>query len=104
MKFHQLQEGLLCRDVIWLVMIKASGALIWMAADVLNVKFSEMPSMQLLGDQPFTLGLIFASVGFGCFLGPIVFNYFTPPRYSPLLLLLPPVMACPVKAFHPSNC
>ena len=70
----------MCRDVIWLVMIKASGALIWMAADVLNVKFSEMQSMQLLGDQPFTLGLIFASVGFGCFLGPIVFNYFTPPR------------------------
>ena len=47
--------------------------------------------MQTLGDGPQTLGLVFASVGVGCFFGPIAFNYFTPPRSTPLALSPVPI-------------
>lgn len=69
-----------CRQVGVLCLVKFSGALVWGAADVLQVKYSEMPSMQTLGDSSQTLGFVFAAVGVGCFFGPILFNYFTPPR------------------------
>jgi len=69
-----------CRQVGVLCIIKNSGALVWGAADILQVQYSEMPSMQTLGDESQTLGFVFAAVGVGCFFGPIVFNYFTPPR------------------------
>lgn len=73
--------GLLCcRQVAILCFIKFSGALVWGAADILQVKYSEMSMMQSWGDGPQTLGLVFASVGVGCFFGPILFNWFTPPR------------------------
>ncbi len=39
-----------------------------------------MPSMQRWGDSSVTLGLIFATVGFGCFVGPISMNAIVPPR------------------------
>ena len=52
-----------------LTLLKASGSLVWAAADVLNVRFSELPEMQGLGDSAFTLGLFFASVGAACFVG-----------------------------------
>ena len=39
------------RSVALLTMLKGSGALIWAAADVLQVKVAERPSMQGLGDQ-----------------------------------------------------
>lgn len=70
------------RDVLVLTLLKAGGSLVWGAADVLNVRFSELPEMQGLGDAAFTLGLFFASVGLACLVGPIVFNSFTPPKYS----------------------
>ncbi|KAL3148744.1 hypothetical protein ABBQ38_014155 [Trebouxia sp. C0009 RCD-2024] len=44
-----------------------------------------MPSMQTLGDSSQTLGFVFAAVGVGCFFGPILFNFFTPPRKPQLL-------------------
>ena len=57
------------RDVLALTLLKASGSLVWAAADVLNVRFAELPEMQGLGDSAFTLGLFFASVGAACFVG-----------------------------------
>lgn len=38
-----------------------------------------------LGDSSMTLGVIFAVVGLGCFLGPVALNAFVPPRPAPLL-------------------
>ena len=70
-----------CRDVLAYTLMKASGTLIWGAADILNVRFSEMKEMQAFGgDSAFTLGLFFASVGFACFVGPVVVNILTPPK------------------------
>lgn len=72
------------RDVALLVTMKGCGSLTWGAVDVLNVKFSELPSMQIR-DSATTLGFIFACVGLGCFGGPLVMNPFVPPRPGPLL-------------------
>jgi len=72
------------RDVAALVIMKGCGSLTWGAVDILNVKFSENVNMQV-GDSSTTLGLIFASVGFGCFLGPVVLNAAVQPRPRPLL-------------------
>ena len=81
---YMLSASPMCayRQVAVLCFIKFSGALVWGAADILQVKYSEMPMMQSLGDGPQTLGLVFASVGVGCFFGPILFNWFTPPKYT----------------------
>ena len=46
----------------------------------LQVRFSELPEMQSLGDSSQTLGFIFASVGVGCLGGPLLMNKITPPR------------------------
>lgn len=40
---------------------------------------SQMDSMQWAGDSSTTLGLIFATVGLGCFVGPVVLNHLFPP-------------------------
>ena len=56
--------------------MKATGGLIWGPADVLNLKFSETPGLQIAGDQPLTLGIAYASVGVGCFVGPMASNAF----------------------------
>lgn len=74
------------RGVAGIVCIKACGSLAWGAVDLLNVRFSEMPSLQSLGDQSTTLGLIFATVGLGCFLGPIGMNRAVAPRRLPLMV------------------
>ncbi|PSC75896.1 MFS transporter [Micractinium conductrix] len=66
------------REVSAIVAMKCAAALVWGAIDILNVFFADMPSLQL-GDSSTTLGLIFAAVGFGCFVGPILFNRFLPP-------------------------
>ena len=70
------------RDVAALTLLKASGAWIWSVSDVLNVRFAEMPEMQTLGDAAFTLGIFFMMVGVGCFLGPLIFNTYTPPKHA----------------------
>jgi hypothetical protein len=72
------------RDVAALVIMKGCGSITWGAVDILNVKFSENVNMQI-GDSSTTLGLIFASVGVGCFLGPIFLNSVVEPRPKPLL-------------------
>ena len=46
----------------------------------LQVRIAELPEMQSLGDSSQTLGFIFASVGVGCLVGPVLMNKFTPPR------------------------
>jgi predicted MFS family arabinose efflux permease len=72
------------RDVAALVIMKGCGSLTWGAVDILNVKFSEKESMQV-GDSSTTLGVIFATVGIGCFLGPVFLNAAVEPRPRPLL-------------------
>jgi len=72
------------RDVAALVIMKGCGSLTWGAVDILNVKFSENVDMQV-GDGATTLGLIFASVGLGCFLGPVILNAAVEPKPRPLL-------------------
>ncbi|KAL7522845.1 hypothetical protein ACHAWX_007563 [Stephanocyclus meneghinianus] len=66
------------------VFLKGCAALIYGAADVLNVAFSEMGSTSdstsrdanLEGSSE-RLGILFASVGVGCFLGPVLVESFT---------------------------
>lgn len=55
-------------------LVKASAALLWGATDVTVVKLSEINHMHSIGDTRITLGLIFAAVGLGCQLGPIIWN------------------------------
>jgi MFS family permease len=75
------------RDVAIMVTIKACGSLTWGAVDVLNVKISELTAMQPFGaDASMTLGLIFAVVGIGCFVGPVGFNMVAPNPKSGALL------------------
>eukprot|EP00887_Chlorella_sp_A99_P000832 scaffold5.g832.t1 len=89
------------QDVALVVTIKGFGSLTWGvravhaqrawgAIDVTNVKYSEMPHMQTLGDPESTLGYLFGMaslrmVGLGCFVGPILMNLVVPPRPRPLL-------------------
>ena len=54
--------------------------MVWTSADVLIVSFAEEPAMQSLGDAATTLGLLFAAIGVGCFVGPIFGNMMTPSR------------------------
>ena len=68
------------RDAAAFALIKASGAIVWGASDILQVRYSNLPSMQSLGDSSTTLGLLFASIGFACFIGPVISNRVTPPR------------------------
>ncbi|KXZ51056.1 hypothetical protein GPECTOR_14g42 [Gonium pectorale] len=70
-------------DVAALVWIKATGAMCWGAADVLNGRFSQMPRMQVvtpqtLGGADQTLGFILVAVGLGSIVGPLVANSVTP--------------------------
>ena len=59
-----------------LVLLKASGGIIYGASDVLNVSFSEPNGM---GDihSPARLGMLFACVGVGCTLGPLLADRYT---------------------------
>ena len=55
-----------------LVLMKASGSLVWGSADILNVEFSHVE-----GDEAETskrLGLIFSCIGLGCLFGPMFAN------------------------------
>ncbi|KAK9906732.1 hypothetical protein WJX75_007016 [Coccomyxa subellipsoidea] len=73
------------RDAAAFALIKASGAVVWGASDILQVRFSNLRSMQSLGDSSTTLGLLFAAIGLACFMGPIISNRLTPPRKPHLL-------------------
>lgn len=60
------------------VFLKGCAGLIYGAADILNVAFSEKGNgTNNLDDSSGRLGLIFASVGVGCFIGPIVSEQLT---------------------------
>lgn len=62
-------------DNFWgsLVLMKASVALIYGAADVLNVSFAERGE----GDPSVKLGILFAMTGVGCLVGPLLSDCFT---------------------------
>lgn len=88
------------RSVAVVSLVKAGGAVVWGAADVLNVKVSELPAAQAAaaavaavwarvvhgaGTPPpsadalaaSVLGAIFACVGAGCLVGPLAMNALT---------------------------
>ncbi|KAG2496934.1 hypothetical protein HYH03_004940 [Edaphochlamys debaryana] len=65
-------------DVAVLVWVKATGAMVWGAADVLNGRFAQSVAMQSLGGPDQTLGLILAGMGLGCVVGPLIANGITP--------------------------
>ncbi|PNW82981.1 hypothetical protein CHLRE_06g302000v5 [Chlamydomonas reinhardtii] len=65
-------------DVAMTVWVKATGAMVWGAADVLNGRFSAQSCMQSLGGPDQTLGFILAAVGVGCVVGPLFVNSITP--------------------------
>eukprot|EP00547_Thalassionema_nitzschioides_P013503 CAMPEP_0194246582 /NCGR_PEP_ID=MMETSP0158-20130606/15211_1 /TAXON_ID=33649 /ORGANISM="Thalassionema nitzschioides, Strain L26-B" /LENGTH=475 /DNA_ID=CAMNT_0038982517 /DNA_START=24 /DNA_END=1448 /DNA_ORIENTATION=+ len=56
-----------------IVLLKASGALCWGAADVLNVQYATIPNDE--DASAARLGLIFSCLGLGCFTGPIVATF-----------------------------
>ena len=55
----------------------------------MQVRFSTLPSMQSLGDSATTLGLLFAAIGVGCFIGPVISNKVTPTRFASMKAVLP---------------
>ena len=59
-----------------LVLLKASGGIIYGAADVLSVSFSE-PNGMNDKNSPIRLGMLFACVGVGCALGPLIADAWT---------------------------
>jgi len=58
-------------------LFKFCSALVFGAADVLNVSFAERGNGADLDGSSERLGLIFASVGLGCFVAPLIFDHFT---------------------------
>ena len=54
-----------------LVLLKASGAVVFGGFDVLNVAFAERGSVE---GRSFRLGLLFSAIGIGCWVGPIIFD------------------------------
>ena len=60
--------------ILCFMLIKGLGSLVWGAADIIQIKFSGRSSMQSLGDNKLTLGLIYSTVGVGCQIGPLLWN------------------------------
>lgn len=58
-----------------IVVLKASGALCWGAADILNVRYATIPNDE--DSSSARLGFIFSCLGIGCFMGPIVASFVT---------------------------
>jgi|APGre2960657444_1045066.scaffolds.fasta_scaffold02547_4 MFS family permease len=73
------------KHVLLLCALKAMGASIWGAADVMNVRYAALPQMQQIGGDALTMGIIFASVGVGCVIGPLVTDAVTVQSETPLL-------------------
>ena len=78
------------RHVLALVTIKLCGTLVWGAADIMNVKLSDSPSLALRKksgalDSSATLGIIFACVGVGAMVGSVLSNALTSPDARSLL-------------------
>lgn len=68
--------------------LKGCGALLWGAADLLAVQYSQDINMQALGNAEVTMGWIFAASGIGCQLGPALWNCVTDQAERPLLRAL----------------
>ena len=98
--FSDLKDGLRYAasnpHVLALTTIKLSGTLVWGAADVMNVKLSDTPSLAVKKkkiepngepeiDSAATLGFIFAAVGVGAMLGSVLSNALTSPDARSLL-------------------
>lgn len=66
--------------------IKAFDTTLWAPTDVLIVKYAQLPAMQRrLGSEATVLGAVYASVGVGSLLGPLLLNALVPPRPPRLL-------------------
>jgi hypothetical protein len=63
--------------ILCFMLIKGLGSLVWGASDIIQIKFSGRSSMQTLGDNKLTLGLMYSTVGVGCQIGPLFWNYCT---------------------------
>ena len=59
------------KDLRLVLTIKASAALCWGLAELLEVAFAEMPLVHQLGGLSATLGWIYAFSGLGCIIGPV---------------------------------
>lgn len=77
-----------------LVLVKASGALVYGASDVLNVSFSERVKDNHSSER---LGALFAIVGIGCLLGPLVADRLTT-MSDPTSLQLACIVAMAIEA------
>jgi hypothetical protein len=60
--------------VIAFCLLKGCGSLVWVSADLLQVRYSRMDSMHTLGDANVTLGILYSIVGIGCQTGPLIWN------------------------------
>jgi len=58
------------------VLLKASGGIVHGAADVINVSCSKLHGMNGK-NSPMLLGILFAAMGVGCAIGPLVADKFT---------------------------
>jgi MFS family permease len=66
--------------IFFICFLRGSGSLLWGAADLLSIRFSNQPTLQHYGDKEFTLGIIYAFVGIGCQVGPMFWNSITPQK------------------------
>jgi hypothetical protein len=60
--------------VLAFCLLKGCGSLVWVSADLLQVRYSRMDSMHALGDANMTLGILYSVVGIGCQTGPLIWN------------------------------
>ena len=64
--------------VLCFCLIKACGALVWGAVDVIQVKFCSLSTIQVYHDLSITLGIVYSVLGLGSQVGPLLFNCLTP--------------------------
>lgn len=55
-----------------LILMKASGALVWGSADVLNILYAQVEGNEVKTSQ--RIGDMYSCIGIGCLLGPIIAN------------------------------
>jgi MFS family permease len=66
--------------IFFICFLRGSGSLLWGAADLLSIRFSDQDALQHYGDKEMTLGIIYAFVGIGCQVGPMLWNSLTPQK------------------------
>jgi len=60
------------KHLLTLLFIKGTAAVNWGLAELLEVEYARMSTMHQLGGLTTSLGLIYASSGLGCMIGPVV--------------------------------